>query len=762
MNNKGLILFILILFFVAILPSCNVTKLIPEGKYLVTRNSVHVTYTDSTKKEQMIDKSETTNYIPLSQIPNARFFGIDIRTWLYMKSNPNRDNWWNRTLRNMGQMPIYYDSTLMNKSAKDMHIYMASEGFLDNTVKSNASFKKKRAYIDYSIEARDPYIIDSVWYNINDANLDEYFASNTNLMLIKKGNVFTRNLLDKERLRITEFLNNKGFYTFSVNDIDYLIDTTKNTANVQLNVNKKITKNHLENHKRYKINNIYVYPNDKVSIKSTQAFDTIRHNNIDFIYVDSNINVKINPLYRQIKFAPGSIWSPVSIENTNRSFLNMKYYKSSNIEFSENKTSDSTDFGYLDTYITLIPSRIHGIKAEAEVSSNTDYTSIVARLGYSNKNTFKHSEVFDISFNIGYDVFYNRLETDAYQIGVKSSLSFPRLIVPFRVKSNKFIHDIESLIYIGYDIQNRPDYNRHIVTSSFGYKWSDGKYLRFSYNPVSLNYIDLPRVTSGYLDNITNDYLKNTFDNQIIAGTTFSTIFDTNKSFGSSYSVKFNFETGGNLLYLGGLAFNQKKATVNNEQFFEILGIRYAQYLRADIDFSYKYNFYNKSALVTRVFLGAGLGYGNGSSMPFERAFYSGGNASMRGWVIRTLGPGGQIPNTTAFENSLGNIRLEMNLEGRFPIFGPVRGALFFDAGNIWSNGKGETDSSAIFKYNSFYKQLGFNTGVGIRLDFSFFVLRLDWGVILHNPNKLQGDRWINKSFSLDDTSLHFAIGYPF
>lgn len=753
-------------FSVIFFSSCNVTKLIPEDKYLVTKNRVYIHYNDSIAKSAKVKGHSLTKYIPLSQTPNSRFFGMDISTWLYMKSKPENNNWWNKTLRRVGQEPRYYNAVERERSEKNMNIYMASIGYLDNTITSHAEYKKKRAYLKYDVVSSKPYYIDSVWYNFNDESLAKYVLSDSSSMLIKKDALFMREVLNQERQRIAKILNNKGFYTFTANNINYLIDTSHatNGVNIQLNVNKRLVQNKLESHKIYKINNVHVYPDFNGLIDSTTVIDTVSYNNIDFIYQNGKINVKTKPLYRQVRFAPSDTWLPESVENTTRSFMNMQYYKTMSIDFTNVNQSDTTGYGYLDSHIRLIPSKIHNIKVEGEISSSPNYTSLIARLGYSNKNIFKHSEVFDISFNAGYDIMYSKAKNDAYQFGVDASLSFPKLVVPFIVKHTKFIHNIESQVSIGYDIQNRPDYRRHILTTEFGYKWSNGKHLRFRYNPISINYIGLPRVSQDYLDGITNEYLKNTYTNQLIVGTNFNVIYNKENIFGSNYILKLNVETAGNTLYLGGLVFGQKKHTNSTgNNYFTILGEQYAQYARMDVDFSYKYNFLGKSSIVSRFYAGIGTGYGNSQTMPFERFFYAGGNTSMRGWQIRGLGPGGKIftDNNISYANSLGDIRLELNLEGRFPILGPITGAVFFDLGNVWSNGHGETDPSAIFHFDEFYKQLGFNTGVGIRLDFDFLVLRLDWGIILHDPNKIAGNRWMQR-FSLNDTTLHFAIGYPF
>ena len=763
MKSRGLIKHTLILILVTILFSCNVTKLIPEGSHLVTKNSIHINYADSVPSIAKIRKSAPLGYIPLSQTPNGRIFGMDLRTWWYLKSDINKNNWGNKALRKIGKAPVYYDSLQTDLSVENMRLYMQSMGFLDASISAKVNLKNQKAFIDYYIETNNAYIIDSVSYVYNDTEVEKYIANDSLNFMIKKGDIFTRELLEAERVRIAKSLNNKGFYSFVINDIDYLVDTTHSSklANVNVNIHKFRDE---VNHKIYKINSVNIYPDYVLNTNDSLYTDSVNLNDKTYYFRGKKESIKVKSIDPKIRLMTDDVWTPLKVENTTRDLLNMTYVKTSTIDFRLLEVPDSSAYGYLDADIKLIPAKKYGIKAEGEISSNSNYTSVIARLGYSNKNIFKHSEFFDITFNTAYDLFYNRKKKDAYQFGVKTSLSFPKLLVPFRLKPDVFIHDIRSSIKLSYDIQNRPDYRRHIASTSFGYSWSNGKNLDFYYNPATLTYIDLPWISKEYYESITNPYLRNTYTNQVIAGTNFGLVYKKENKIGSSYVLKTNVETAGNTLYVGAKVFGANNNTNDEgENFYDIFGIRFAQYGRLDMDFSYKYNFTSKLAVVSRFNLGIGTGYGNSNSMPFERLFYSGGNSSMRGWQIRALGPGNKMLTAAelAYPNSLGDIKLELNLEGRFAIWGPLRGAVFFDLGNIWSNGRGETNEDAIFYFDRFYKQLGFNTGVGLRVDLSFFILRLDWGIILHDPNKLEGNRWIH-DFDINNTALHFSIGYPF
>lgn len=228
---------------------------------------------------------------------------------------------------------------------------------------------------------------------------------------------------------------------------------------------------------------------------------------------------------------------------------------------------------------------------------------------------------------------------------------------------------------------------------------------------------------------------------------------------GNATLLRINFESAGNLLNLVEKGFSHKTA----DGHYEILGVRYSQYVRADINLSRKIVLGEKTAIAGRIFAGCGIPYGNSTALPFDRLFYVGGSNSMRGWTPRTLGPGNTPAQNTPYPVQMGDMRLEGNIEFRFPIWDMFYGATFFDVGNVWYLGrdKQEVPADGIFHFNKFYKQLGFNTGLGLRLDITFVILRLDWGLQLHNPNRPVGERWIH-DFRWKNMALNFGVGYPF
>lgn len=286
--------------------------------------------------------------------------------------------------------------------------------------------------------------------------------------------------------------------------------------------------------------------------------------------------------------------------------------------------------------------------------------------------------------------------------------------------------------------------------------------------PLDINIVDMKYIDADYYSSLTNDYLRNSYETQLLAGIAVGYTFNNQPRNlrGGATMVRFNAETSGNLIDGVVKAMKKEPAEIDGDyESYDIFGIKYAQYARASLELSHKYPFGRNLAIATRLYGGAAIAYSNSTSVPFDRLFYSGGSNSMRGWSPRTLGPGSsEIPEDDLYPSQVGDMKLEANIEFRFPIWGMFHGATFLDVGNIWylSNSSGVDDESSIFYAKSFYKQLGFNTGVGLRVDIQFVVIRLDWGIQLHNPNEPMGDRWVINNFKLSNTALNFGVGYPF
>ena len=350
----------------------------------------------------------------------------------------------------------------------------------------------------------------------------------------------------------------------------------------------------------------------------------------------------------------------------------------------------------------------------------------------------------------------------ATEFGGTVGLTFPRFLVPWRTRRYRSVNQPKTKVELSINFQDRPYYRRTLSSAGMTYLWTNSRYSSFSLRPININVIDVGYLDQSFLENTHNEYLRHSYEPQFIGGLSFG--YGYNNQFkhlgGNATVIRFNAETAGNLI--DGVEHLFYKPA-SGKDYYTIFGLQYAQYVRADLSLSRKIMLGEKSAMAWRLYGGVAIAYGNSTSVPFDRLFYAGGSNSMRGWSPRTLGPGSVPITDTEFPTQLGDMKLEANLEFRFPIWGIVHGATFFDVGNIWyvKNDPSEYSTAAVFHFRDFYKQLGFNTGLGLRFDIKFAVLRLDWGIQLHNPNNPAGKRWI-RNFRWKNTALNFGVGYPF
>ena len=420
--------------------------------------------------------------------------------------------------------------------------------------------------------------------------------------------------------------------------------------------------------------------------------------------------------------------------------------------------------GYLTCNILCTPTLKQSVKVDLEGSTTSSFYGLKATVGYQNRNIFRGAESFDLSFTAGYEFMKapDARRKRATEFGVTTGLTFPRFLVPWRTGRFRTVNQPKTKVELSINFQDRPYYARTLSSAGITYMWTNSRYSSFSLRPIDINVVDMTRpVDPEFLGNTSNKYLINSFKTQFIGGLSFGYGYNNQRKNlgGNATNIRFNAETAGNLIDAVEHAFF---SPAKGKEQYTIFGIEYSQYFRTDLSVSRKIMLGGATALVGRLYGGVAMAYGNSSSVPFDRQFYCGGSNGMRGWTPRTLGQGSVANPHNDFPVQTGDVKLEANLELRFPVWGMIHGATFFDLGNIWyiRHYSGESEDT-VFRFDRFYKQLGFNTGLGLRFDIKFAVLRLDWGIQLHNPNNPSGERWIH-NFKWKNTALNFGVGYPF
>lgn len=794
---RSVLRYILLLAVAITLAACNVTRNIPEGSYLLSR--VKIIPDENTPRTERItnDKDDLSRLV--RQTPNKRFLGTNFFVWVYERANPEKDNKWNNFKRRVGEEPVILNMDLTDKSVQNLETFMRTRGYYSSSVSYRIdTLRRRRVELTYTLTQGAPTRIGKLQYRFYDEPLRPVILADTQNSCIQQGDILDITQLDEERNRISSYLNNRGYFDFTANNISYEVDTLglHDQADVMMVIAPMLTEYdslgmaNYEDNSIYRIGNINVYPTYDPMLRSTGGFkpdakiDTTMYGGLKIIRDESfPVQLRDIVLSRTITLQPNAIYSAATVQQSYNELMSLGCFRNIRVGFDRSNeqhsfvtylgadNNDVTKFvdikeKYLDCNIYCTPAMRQSMKVDIEASSTSSFYGLSTTIGYTNNDVFRGAEAFDVAARFGFEFMYARdvAKRSAQELNITAGLSFPRFLTPVHLPFNSNIKQPRTRLEIAFDYQNRPYYRRNIFTARWAYNWRYRERSTFMLRPIDINWIEVKSVDEEFLADIANKYLRTSFESQLNAGLSASYVYNTQlgKLDRTSTLFRASLETSGNLIQGLESLFSHH---AEGQNYYEILGIRYSQYLRTDLSLSHTQDLGSKMALAGRLFAGMGVTYGNskGRSIPFDRMFYCGGANSMRGWIPRTLGPGAspQVENRL-YPAQVGDMRLEANLEFRFPIWNIFYGALFFDAGNVWYIRDTEgSNPSEVFHFNDFYKQLGFNTGLGLRIDATFVILRIDLGMQLHNPGLPEGQRWIH-DFKWRNMALNFGVGYPF
>lgn len=755
--------------------SCSPTKYVPEGKSLLVKNEVQI---DSRKK---IDLNTLQGYE--KQQPNKTILGVKFHLGLYNLSNINKKGWPNNWLRKIGEEPVIYDKFETQATKEQFIKYLESKGYYHADVTDSVKIKKRKARVLYEIKLNKPYLINKISYFFEDNSLRPLIMEDTVNSLIHSGQIFDKERLQRERLRIENYLRNKGYYKFSkeyiyfdavklpdVNKIDLTLGIKEFMEGTQENPGKPME------HRQYKIHHVYINPNFSSALlfsdttSESLKLDTLVYDNLDFLH-SGKLRIKPSVISQSNYILPGELYK---LDNINKSYLHLSslgIYKLVNIDFNEPKQekSDSLGFYPLDCNIELTRRKVQSFQFETLGTNSSGDLGIRENFSYYNWNLFRGAEIFQIKFTGAIEGIRNpktNVLSNMHEFGVQTNIQFPKFLLPIRSKGFVKKFNPKTTVALVYNYQNRPEYIRTIANGSFGYQWKGNSYVTHSFVPLELNYVKLPSIDSAYYASYIepNNYLKSSYINHLVNAMRYGfeyTNQDIEKKRDFVY-LKVTLESAGNLLYAYSKLTDRIKTGTDSS--YHYLGVPFFQYFKTDIDYRH-YNVIDQgSKLVSRIFIGVGYPYGNSISLPFEKKYFAGGPNSIRAWSTRSLGPGSYQGDTVGYPNSMADMKLEGNLEYRFHLIWKLEGALFVDAGNIWSVRKEPSRPGAEFKWNKFYKDIAVGSGFGTRFDFSYLLIRFDFGIKLRDPAIQGKNKWIiaNRPFRLSDFTVQFGLGYPF
>ncbi len=745
------------LVLLLLLQSCAVKKFIPKDKKLYTGASVEIT-SDSVidNKENLVSVMEEA----LRPEPNTKFLGMRPGLHYYYKMQQQNPGFINRFLyKKIGEEPVYQSDVKPYEVEEILLNRMENRGFFYSEVNSEFEEKEKEASITYTIKATTPYTIASYQLDTLQQPIYSEIKKSVEDTKLKKGMRFDLSNLKLERERIDQDLKFKGYYNFNSSFLIFEADTNQYDRK-KFDLYLRLKKDVPEKAKiPYRISEINVYANH-IGQDSTIT-DVTRFNEKNFINSADYFKPKyLDPF---ITLEEGQLYNPQESKNTSRRLSTIGAYKYVNIQYREKDSLFTDSLGVLEVDIFLSPLNKRAIRAELQaVTKSNNFAGPRFALTYSNRNLFHGGETLNTTASVGYEVQMgsgSNSGNTSISLGMKSELIFPRVIFPVKIDADFFSFDIpKTKTGISVDYISRTKlYTLLSGTAQFGYIWQANKYVTHEIIPISINYTN-PSNTTPEFDEILNEnpFLKRSFEQQFISGLNYSFTYngmvDAQKT--NQFFINTTLDTAGNTIGLFGKENDTGKK--------EVFGLEYAQYAKVDLDFRYHFKFAKEQLIATRLFAGYGYAYGNSDIVPYVKQYYSGGPYSVRAFRIRSLGPGtyndANNPNNNYFDQT-GNIRLEANIEYRFPIVSYLNGAVFADAGNIW-NSKANPAYNGADKFTSnFINEMGMGAGVGLRIDIQGFVLRFDFATPFHDPSLPEGQRF---NFDVTETVFNFGIGYPF
>ena len=696
--------------------ACSTGKYVQEGEYILDKVAV-------------VSNQSDYNAAPLSQ-------------YVRQKEKPKLFS----LFRNpFSRKPVIYDTLQARLSCQDLMTAMQNEGYMNAGVSLYTETKGKKLKATYLLHPGQPFLIGKVNYDIQDEGIQQLLhLDQTDNQQIKPGMRFTVETLDNERKRIAGLLSDNGYFRFNKDFIHFTADTVMGRKDIALTLQLRKYKSNSNSpevdHTRYLIRDVLFQSNDS-----------------------DRIHLRKQVLLNATAIKEGRPYDASALQRTYNNFARLQAVKYTNIKFTE-----VPDTNLLDCHIQISTNKPSTISFQPEGTNTAGDLGAAASITYTNRNLFHGSEQLSIEFRGAYEAITG---LEGYQdqnyteFSVETKLVFPRFLAPFLSKSFRRRQTASSEWAISWDFQNRPEFHRRVFSSAWRYRWSEPKHhLNYRFDLLDLNYVYMPWISSTFK----RDYLDNAENRNAILRYNYEDIFIMKTGFTVSYTdgvdaVRANFESAGNLLNGVSKGFGFK---TNSQGQHTLFNIAYAQYVKFDFDYTHLFQFDKRNALALHAGLGVAYPYGNSTVLPFEKRYFSGGANSVRGWSVRELGPG-KFKGTDGridFINQTGDVKLDLNAEYRSSLFWKLQGALFIDAGNIWTLRNYAEQPGGQFKFTEFYKQIAASYGMGLRLNFDYFILRFDVGMKAINPAYESGkEHWSIFHPKLSrDFDFHFAVGLPF
>ena len=794
------ILLVLFSSLLIALTGCDATKHLKEGQYLLKKNNLKLdTDKGITKRGELKDNIERL----IVQKPNTHLVMsyMPYKVWLYnLRYKKFEKDSANFQLKSKTvERPVVYDSSLVTRSVNNIRSYLFNQGYFYPKVSDTTRFKGRKAYVDYIIETGVNFLINKTTLDVDDSAIYTIVNNSMDQSVLQGGTEFSMSLLEQERSRITNVLREHGYYKFTQeNIVDFTLDTfnkellrdidnpfesainfialQKKQKKPTLDINIVIRAENRDAYKRYVINRVSIYP-DFVSREDAQDSTLLTTVVDDVRFRYHKYYIRENIILKHVFLQKGELYRQSDYDATINKLNQLGVFQTIRIILPDD-TSNKEENGvkYLNAIIVMSPANKYEFNANFEVSTGTTYVlGVMPTISFRDHNLAKGANLLTTSVSGGLESTYSTSKGENFfqhfslitkTFGVNVSVDFPKFIVPFKVRFAKK-NLPRTIIGVGTTLLDRVQYFTLANTSAnLSYNWKETSRKSWDFSPAFMNIIRLPFVSDSFQRRLdSNQFLKNSYRETFIEG--------ENLSF--TYSNQF--DNKGRSYTYAKLGLEEAGALMSGLDNLGVTNITYSQYLKLDFDVR-RYINRRRSQIAGRFYGGVGIPYGRSPTLPYVKQYFVGGAYSIRGWRIRTLGPGSYYnpadEGSSSFIDRTGDVKLEMNGEYRFDIIQlfsgsiKLKGAVFADAGNIWLAQSSANYPQGEFAFSKLGNDIAISAGAGARLDLAgFFIFRIDGAVPVKVPyNNLHSyGGWtspFNKPSWFNDIVLNFAIGYPF
>jgi outer membrane protein insertion porin family len=766
----------------AVLCACSATRYLKEGESFYAGAKIEAVVQGEVKGVKALRNKIKDDLAPK---PNKVILGSRPGVWMYYAvGEPKKEKGFRSWMKKkLGAEPVLLTDADPQRMARTLQGNLFNDGFFDSKVTATVETKNRKSRVTYTVNLFPPFVVRDIRYpTTGDSVFNSAMKEIEQQTLLKPGQRYNLALLKSEQSRARTFLEDKGFYYFDERFLLFEADST--VGHRQVDIALTIVPGlPAQAQRSYKIREVDIIDDYSLTYDSVQQQrDTIRVDG--FTYSNTAGNFRPGVLTHAITLKPGSTYSRTAHNNSISRLMGLGTFKFVNVKYRP----APFDSAALDALIYLTPLLKKSIRMEIQaVSKSNNFVGPGVGITFTNRNFLGGAERLQIKADVSYEAQISSQQTgalNALEAGLSAGLAVPRIITPFPLRYHTGKYIPQTNFKAGFNVQQRIGYFRlNSFHAGYGYSWRETASKSHELYPVEMNFVQVSNTSDEFNELLnSNPVLANSFKDQFIPGMRYSYTYSSQlaerllpteggSSMRNDFYFRGNVNLAGNLINLV-----HRNVTEAGEEPLQLFGQPYSQFIISDVDFRYYVPINKHSKLATRLLLGAGFALGNSTQLPYIRQFASGGSNSIRGFPARSIGPGTYnvrtdptIETQTLFIDQRGDLKLEATAEYRFDIVGYFKGGLFVDAGNIWLRRDDPQRPGGEFNTNTFLNEVAVASGFGLRIDFTFFVLRFDLGFPLRKPWLPSNERWVidqinfgSSAWRKENLVFNIAIGYPF